>query len=304
MTQAPPAPSTDTQPGTQPGTSAVPDLRGQVAVVTGASRGVGKGVALGLAEAGATVYLTGRSTDPGTAPFGATLQATAQEVEALGGTAVPVALDHADDDAVAALFAQVRADHGRLDVLVNNVFTLPSTMPFGGERFWQLPLSLWDDLHGIGLRAHYVASVHAAPIMVEQGHGLIVNISSFGGRDYTFTPAYGTGKAAVDRLARDMSLELQPFGVAAVALYPGIVRTETIMSMSDLPFDVARGESPQFTGRAVAALAADPKIMTRTGQVLVGADLAREYGFTDLDGTQPQSLGEFWDGRPDAEPAS
>lgn len=283
------------------GSGTAPDLRGTVAVVTGASRGVGKGVALGLGEAGATVYLTGRSTDPSTAPFGATLQGTAEEVEELGGTAVPVAVDHADDDAVAALFARVRADHGRLDLLVNNVFTLPAAMPFGGERFWQLPLSLWDDLHGIGLRAHYVASVHGAPIMVEQGRGLIVNISSFGGRDYTFTPAYGTGKAALDRFTRDAALELQPFGVATVSLWPGIVRTEMIMSMSDLPFDVARGESPHFSGRAVAALAADPQILRRTGTVVVGADLAKEYGFTDLDGTQPQSLAEFWDGRPDAD---
>jgi dehydrogenase/reductase SDR family protein 1 len=265
-------------------------LSGRVAVVTGASRGIGKGVALALGQAGATVYLTGRSVDRPSGGLPGTLRETAEEVDARGGRGVPVACDHRDDDSVARVFEQVEREAGRLDVLVNNVFAVPDG-PLFNTPFWEQPLALWDTMHSIGLRSHYVASVYAAPRMVSQGSGLIANISSFGGGMYALNVAYGVGKAAVDRLSKDMAHDLRPHGVASVSLWPGIVRTERIMQAGDsLPFDQTVTESPEFTGRAVVALASDPQCMDKTGKRLVVAELAEEYGFDDVDGSRPPSL--------------
>ncbi len=270
------------------------DLRGQIAVVTGASRGVGKGIALGLGEAGATVYVTGRTVHEGTAPLPGTIGATAADVSRLGGHGIPVRCDHGRDEEVIALFERVRAEQGRIDILVNNAFTVPATPIFSG-RFWEYPVGLWDELIHVGCRGHYVASHTVAPTMVAQGRGLIVNVSSFAGAGYVFNVAYGVGKAAVDRMAKDMAVELGPYGVTCVSIWPGVVRTELLVEASkrgDVPFSIVNGESPQFSGRAVAAFAADPKRHERTGQVLIVADLAREYGFTDVDGRQPGNIVE------------
>lgn len=262
-------------------------LEGQIAVVTGASRGVGKGIALGLGEAGATVYVTGRSVTAGALP--GTLGETAEAVTSLGGRGVAVPCDHADDDQVKELFARVRAEAGALDILVNNAFAVPEGRLTG--PFWELPISQWDTMHRVGLRSHFVASVFAAPIMIQAKRGLIVNVSSFGAKIYAVSVAYGVGKAGVDRMSRDMGRELAPFGVTAVSLWPGIVKTERLLLEPErLGFDTSKGESPQFSGRAVAALAADPERAKKTGQALVVAELAREYGFTDVDGSQPASL--------------
>ncbi len=262
-------------------------LEGTIAIVTGASRGVGKGIALGLGEAGATVYVTGRSTAPGRIP--GTIGETADEVTALGGRGIAVRCDHADDADVEALFARVLEEQGRVDVLVNNAFAIPDGRLSG--PFWELPIEQWDVLHRVGLRSHYVAGVHAARAMVPEKRGLIVNVSSFGAKVYAVSVAYGVGKAGVDRMSRDMGRELRPHGVTAVSLWPGIVRTERLLLEPErLGFDPTNGESPTFSGRAVAALAADPNVIERTGQALVVAELALEYGFTDVDGTVPKSL--------------
>jgi dehydrogenase/reductase SDR family member 1 len=262
-------------------------LTGRVAIVTGASRGVGKGIALGLGEAGATVYVTGRTVTPGVLP--GTIGETAREVTAQGGEGIAVACDHALDAEIEALVTRVMSERGRIDVLVNNAFAIPEgklTAPF-----WELPISQWDTMHRVGLRSHYVASVLVAPHMVASKSGLIVNVSSFGAKIYAVNVAYGVGKAGVDRMSRDTGRELSPHGVCAVSLWPGIVKTERLMLDPDrLGFDTTHGESPQLSGRAVAALAADPKKLERSGQALVVAELAREYQFTDLDGTQPKSL--------------
>ena len=267
-------------------------LRGQVAVVTGASRGIGKGIALELGVAGATVYVTGRTVNDEGKALPGTVGATAKEVTELGGTGIAAQCDHGEDSQVKALFERVRDEQGRLDILVNNAFTLPDEPTFEGS-FWEHDVGLWDTMIHVGCRGHYVASHAAVPIMIERGSGLIVNISSFAGAAYIFSVPYGVGKAAVDRMARDMSVELRPHGITAVSLWPGVVRTEYVVqahAAGDVPFAIKDGESPRFTGRAVVALASDPKLLEKTGRVTPVVDLAAEYGFTDVDGRSPGPL--------------
>ncbi|MCW5850295.1 MAG: SDR family NAD(P)-dependent oxidoreductase [Anaerolineae bacterium] len=277
-------------------------LAGQIAVVTGASRGVGKGIALGLGEAGATVYVTGRSVREGEGrlvgeelyPLAGTVHQTAEEVTAQGGRGIALPCDHRDDAQVEAAFARVLDEQEHIDILVNNVWGGYENMAENrvwtwDKPFWQQPLWRWDAMFQAGVRAHFTASRLAAPSMVERQRGLIVNISYFAGQKYLANTLYGVAKCATDRLAMDMAHELRPYGVAAVSLYPGLVRTEGVMSAAEW-FDLSNSESPQFQGRAVAALAADPKRMEKSGQVLVTAALALEYGFTDIDGQQPRPL--------------
>lgn len=258
-------------------------------VVTGASRGIGKGIALQLAEAGATVYITGRNME--------TLTETAHEVGGRGGSCVPVVCDSAEEQQVSDLFARVgREQQGRLDILVNNAYAgVQGILENQGKRFWEMPPSVWDDINNVGLRGHYLCSVHAARMMVKAGKGLIVIISSMGGLKYVFNVPYGVGKAACDRLAVDCAHELGPQGVAYVSLWPGPVRTETITAKiinapSTSPAQqkvaemFAKGETTEMSGRCIVALASDPDIMRKTGRVHLTCDLATEYGLSDVDG--------------------
>ncbi|TNF35597.1 MAG: SDR family NAD(P)-dependent oxidoreductase [Gammaproteobacteria bacterium] len=264
----------------------------QVVVVTGASRGAGKGIALALAETGATVYVTGRSAQEGDAPLPGTVFATAEEINQRGGKGIPVVVDHADDAQVKALFSRIDREQGRLDILVNNAACIPEGLTDKGG-FWEKPLGLLDILN-VGMRSHYVASYYAAPIMVRQRSGLIVHTSSFGGRCYMHGPAYGAGKAAVDKMANDMAVDLRPYDVACVSIWMGLLRTERTMKVFDAEPEkyaalMEATESPEFTGRVIAALAKDPALMQKSGKILVGAELAQEYGVTDIDGRQPAS---------------
>jgi len=267
-------------------------LAGRVALVTGASRGIGKGCALELAAAGAAVYITGRTTGPGQHPLPGTVGATAQEITSEGGTATAVACDHRDDDAVRGVFDRIAADHGRLDVVVNNAFAIPDEMT-SGLPFREVPISNWDDIIDVGTRSAYVASVLAAPAMIGQGDGLIANISSSGATEYAWHVAYGVGKCALDRMTADCARELQGTGVSMVSVWPGFVRTERIdvavEAGVELPpsLNVSVAESPRFTGRAVTALAVDPNRSRCTGQAVSARDLADTYGFTDVDGRLP-----------------
>lgn len=276
------------------------NLKGKVALVTGASRGIGKGIALALGEAGATVYVTGRTTEKGVLVdgLGGTVFETAEAVEAAGGRCIPLPCDHRDDTQVDAVFARIFAEAGQLDVLVNNVWGGYQHMVeqrgdawvFSWEDpFWEQPRWRWDAMFAAGVRAHFVASQLAAAQMVKQRRGLIVTISFWAGLKYLANVPYGVAKAADDRMAADMALELGPHNVASVSLYPGLVRTESVMRAAE-HFDLSNSESPQFIGRAIAALATDPKVMEKSGQVLIAAALAQEYGFTDIDGTQPRPL--------------
>jgi dehydrogenase/reductase SDR family protein 1 len=267
-------------------------LKDRVALVTGGSRGVGKGVAIGLAEAGATVIITARTRSGGDSEWPGSLDETVKAINAAGGNGASLLCDHSDDDSVQAAFERIHREYGRLDVLVNNVFAAPSVMPVN-VPFWQVPMSLWDTMQRVGLRSHLVASRLAVPLMLPQGRGLIVNTSSGGGIRYTFNVAFGVQKAGVDRMARDMAHELRRYGIAAVSIWPGYIKSEKLAAQPDrVPPALAkliaeRGETPQFAGRAVAALAADPDVMEKTGQILLASELAREYGFTDIDGKIP-----------------
>jgi dehydrogenase/reductase SDR family protein 1 len=257
----------------------MPNLKGRVAVVTGASRGVGKGVALELIAAGATVYVTGR---------------TAQDMKYVEGKGIALRCDHRDDQQAEAVFRQVEAEQGRIDILVNNVWGGYENMVENGEftwtrPFWEQPLWRWDAMFQAGVRACYVASQFTARSMAARGTGLIINISFWAAQKYIGNVAYGVAKAATDKMTADMSEELRKHSVAVVSLYPGLVRTEKVMQAAAW-LDLSNSESPQFIGRAVVALANDPEIMKRTGKVVIAAGLASECGFTDTDGKQPRPL--------------
>jgi NAD(P)-dependent dehydrogenase (short-subunit alcohol dehydrogenase family) len=267
------------------------DLDGKVAIVTGASRGIGKGIALELGAAGATVYVTARSVTESDHPLPGTIGATAQEIDAMGGHGIAVALDHRDDAAVEALFDRVLAEQGHLDVLVNNAFIVTDQLT-SGLPFWEADLSNWDDMIDVGTRSAYVASVFAARAMVGAHEGLIVNVSSSGAEEYAWQVAYGVGKCALDRITADTAHELAPHGVSVVSVWPGFVRTERIdvgVELGLLPdsLDLGTSESPRFMGRAVVALAADPGVARWSGRAVPARDLADEYGFTDVDGNLP-----------------
>jgi dehydrogenase/reductase SDR family protein 1 len=243
-----------------------------------------------LGEAGATVYITGRSLAHGDDPRGS-LTRTAEEIAAIGGVGIAVRCDHADDNRVEAVFDRVRTEHGRLDVLVNNVMASPqrNELPPGADSqwdlhpFWTIPISYWDTYHQVGLRSHYIASVYAAPLMIETGAGLIVCISAPGSRRYVTNIPYGVGKAGIEKLAADMAEELRPHNVASVSLWPGFIRTEDVVGQPDVYPDLSATVSQLFPGRAVAALAADPAVIEKSGHTLKAIDLATEYGFADAE---------------------
>jgi NAD(P)-dependent dehydrogenase (short-subunit alcohol dehydrogenase family) len=269
----------------------------RVVVVTGASRGAGKGIAVALGATGATVYVTGRTRREGDAPLPGTVQATAEAVTAAGGRGIAVYCDHADDAQVAQLFEQVRREQGRLDILVNNATVLHDALTATGP-FWSKPLALADILD-VGLRSHYSASWFAAPLLLANSEGLVVNTSSFGGRIYMHGPAYGAGKAGIDKMAHDMAVDFRPHRVAVIALWMGLLATERTRRVFAAEPEkyagmAATAESPEFSGRVIDALARDPQLMDRSGQVWIGAELALAYGVTDIDGRQPLSPRTFF----------
>jgi dehydrogenase/reductase SDR family protein 1 len=256
-------------------------LAGRIAVVTGASRGIGRGIAIGLGEAGATVYVTGRTIAPPTAGRPGTINDTAEQITAHGGKGIAVACDHADDAQVDRLFERVLSETGRIDVLVNNAFaTGPTPVKDIFKPFWELDRGVWDAMHTIGLRSAYVAGALAARAMVRQRSGLIVNVSSFGAVRYHFNLPYHVGKTATDRMTEDMAYELRPHNVAAVSFWPGLVLTDAVTA-SDSYLDQRKGDTPLYLGRLVAALAADPNTIHKSGWPLAPFELGREFGIDD-----------------------
>jgi dehydrogenase/reductase SDR family protein 1 len=259
-------------------------LEGRTAVVTGATAGVGRGIANELAHCGARVFVTGRSIHDGT-----------RDDSQITG----IPCDHREDEQVAAAFERVAQEAGAIDILVNNVWGGYEQMMEDGiftwsKPFWEQPLWRWDAMFDAGVRAHYYASQLAARSMVACRRGLIVNISFWAAQKHIGNVAYGVSKAATDKMTADMATELRPFGVSVVSLYPGLVRTEKVMQAAAW-LDLNNSESPEFIGRAVTALAADPDVMRHTGAVRVAASLAIEYGFNDIGGKAPRplTLGDF-----------
>jgi len=266
-------------------------LDGQVAVVTGATRGGGRGIALALGAEGAVVYVTGRSTraNPTVPDTRRGVEDVADEVSARGGTGIAVRCDHTSDSDVQSLFAAVRAGHGAVDLLVCNAWG--GYMPYGEELdwfaqpFWRQSMARWDGMFTAGLRAHLATCLFGLPMMLERGRGLIVLTTFTMGHRYLGHLFYDLAKNAVCRMAAGLAEELRDSDVAVVALAPGWMLCERMTGLTDQ--QRAQTESVQYVGRAVAALAADPAVGRRSGRTLTVGGLAREYGFTDVDGRQP-----------------
>lgn len=292
-------------------------LRGRVAVVAGATRGAGRGIAAALGEAGATVLCTGRSSVAGNERSDydrpETIEETAELVTQLGGTGVAVQVDHLDIDAVARLAERIRADHGAIDILVNDIWG--AEILKGGPPLWNRPI--WEHDIAVGLRilrlgidTHLITAHRLLPLLVGKPGGLVVEVTdgtkSFNDCNYRLSVFYDLAKTAVNRLAFSQGHELEPFGAVAVAVTPGWLRSEMMLDNWGVTEDnwhdaldprrtdgpiappgFAESETPRYVGRGVAAIAADPD-RSRFNQLSVtSAELAREYGFTDLDGRQP-----------------
>lgn len=272
-----------------------PQLESTVAVVTGASRGVGRGIALALGEAGAKVYVTGRSVRGGdrTEDLPGTIDDTAEEVTARGGEGVAVRCDHNDDADTESLFQRITETDGRLDVLVNNAWGGYERWPEArfDSPFWQQPSWRWDLFAG-SVRGHFMAARLAAPLMAANGKGLIANVSFTDGDVFLGQTAYDVFKYASDRMTFGMAQELRKHGVGAVAVHPGMVRTERVEAAWDLLGEgpAAVAHTPEYVGRAIAHLSADPDLLEVTGLRLAVGDLAEKYGFGDVDGRQPPAF--------------
>jgi NAD(P)-dependent dehydrogenase (short-subunit alcohol dehydrogenase family) len=288
-------------------------LNGRIAIVSGASRGAGRGIAIELGAAGATVYVTGRTTRErpaagydailgalGRSDMPGTIEDTAADVTRAGGRGIAVACDHGDEAQVRALVARVERDHGGLDLLVCNAWGGHQTFTPASfqQPFWEQPMEQWRGMIDGGLRNHLVTARAVAPLLVRQKRGLIVMTSFHDrGRYLRGNLFYDLAKAAINRLAFGVAEELRPHGASCLAVSPGWMRTELVLAFhhtdeahwQDHPA-LAGTESPRYLGRAVAALAADPDIASRSGGVHIVADLARAYGFTDVDGRQPPAF--------------
>ena len=258
-------------------------LQGKIAVVTGASRGIGKGIAIALGEQGCIVYVTGRTTGDGER----TIDTTARQVTEAGGEGRAIQCDHGDDAQIEALFKQIGKEVDHIDILVNNVYKIPSPPAWGGG-YWDHPIQVWDDQVGIGLRAHYVASWHAAQLMFKSAGAAMINISSPGGQEYHFSSSYGAGKAGLDRLTADMAIELEPKGIPAIVIYPGSVATEFIQDAAkEREMDLSQAQTPLLVGRAVAALLETDDLMKRTGSIQWVENLIDEFDLYDENGSRP-----------------
>jgi dehydrogenase/reductase SDR family protein 1 len=250
-------------------------LQGRVAVVAGASRGIGMGIAVELGAAGAMVYALGRTLEPGTGGAPGSLVETVRLIESLGGEALAVSCDCTNENDVAAVLRRVRGDRDRLDVLVNSVFSAHSFRASIGKRFWETPISLWNDIVDLGARSAYLASVLAAPLLIatarrEGRPTLVLNVTGRAALAYRYNVAYGVGKAATEKMTRDMAFDLRDHNVAAVSIWP-----------NGAAIDPKRPETPRYSGRVSARLLADADLMAKSGRHFWSADLGQEYGITD-----------------------
>lgn len=259
-------------------------LFGKVALVTGGTRNVGKGIVQSLVQAGATVYVTGRSIRDKDIP----------KPNPAEGKGIPIICNHESDTEVEKVFTLIQKKEGRLDILVNNAWggykRLRNRSQYKGfrwkENFWNQPLELWDEMNIVGVRSNYIASFFATKLMIQRKCGLIVNISFYASKKYYGNVVYGVAKAAVDKMAQDMAEELKPHKISCVSLYPGYIDDNKKVPNP-------KKESSQFVGMAIVAIASDENIIAKTGKILITADLGNEYGFTDIDGSQPVPYDTF-----------
>ncbi len=274
-------------------------LSGQIAIVAGATRGAGRGIARALGEAGATVYCTGRSVRGNPSPYGRpeTIDETAEMITAAGGNAVAVRIDHTVESEVEALFGRIDRDHGRLDILVNCIAGEDPMMSQWGS-FWEVNVANGDAIFRQALLSHIITAKHAAPLLMRGGRGLIVEVTESDLLGAGGNPISQVVKLALKSLALNMATELKPHGVAAIAMTPGFLRSESMlqgMGLTEANWrdggktdkNFLESESPLFVGRAVAALAQDPNVLARSGQLLSSWQCSRDYGFTDYDGRRP-----------------
>ena len=266
-----------------------------VAIVTGASRGAGKGIAIALGSHGCTVYVTGRSQQEGDASIPGTIHVTADAVTKAGGKGIAVRCDHADDTQVKALVEQVTREQGRIDILVNNACAIHDQLPASGN-FWEKPLEIGDMIN-VGVRSGFAASWFVAPTMVRQNSGLIVFTSAPGSVYYCLGPAYGAHKAGLDKMAFDMAVDFKDAGVnvAAISIWMGSLMSERLLQLMRAAPDKFKHlegalESTQFTGHVIWGLFKDPGLMELNGKTLIGAELGRQYGITDIAGAYPPSI--------------
>jgi NAD(P)-dependent dehydrogenase (short-subunit alcohol dehydrogenase family) len=265
-------------------------LRGKIAVVTGASRGAGRGIAFELGSAGATVYVTGRSVNGATTDNRSeTIEETAEGVTSRGGKGIAIRCDHTRENDVRDLFDQIERDHGGIDILVNSVFggSESSLPPGDGRHFWERPQEHWDAMMVAGPQAYLLTTRYAVPLMKQHHKGLIVNITFFIKDQISGNLYYDLAMNAINRMTLGMAKELKDFNVSSVAVCPGWMRTERVRDSGFGPEDGAT-ETTAYVGRAVVALATDKTISKFSGDTIMVAELARKYGFTDVDGTQPQ----------------
>jgi NAD(P)-dependent dehydrogenase (short-subunit alcohol dehydrogenase family) len=266
-------------------------MKGRVAWVTGASRGIGRGIAVALGRAGWTVWVTARSggASGSTSHLPGTVEEVAHAITDAGGRGIGVICDHRDDAQVRAVFDRIGAEDGALHLLVNNAWAGYERLNAGewtewNAPFWHQPVTLWDSMFDAGVRAHYVTSAICVPLLRRSAPSAIVTVSMEAGarHDPAHGVAYSVAKAADDRLAEAMAGQLSGDQVASVAVYPGLVRTEGVMQFAE-HLDLSAAQSPEGVGRAVAALAVDPQLMSMTGQALPIADLARRYAIDVTD---------------------
>lgn len=280
-------------------------LRGKVAVVTGASRKAGRGIARALGQEGAVVYVTGRTSRNNPSPTGRpeTIEDTADQVRARGAECIPIVCDHGDDSQVKALFERVESDHGRLDILVSNAWG-GYERSVEGRPVWELDPDHLDLMYRAGLRSHIVSAQLAAPLLQETRGGLVVVTTwAIGAVGVPAPPRLGPHppyhghlyydviKTAINRIPVGLAAELRPYDVSAVAVSPGAIYDEDRDTTSEW---ARRAESPEFVGRAIAALASDPTVGRHSGSLLTVDELAVEYGFTDVNGKQMSAMWEAW----------
>ncbi len=271
-------------------------LNGKVALVTGASRGIGKGTAIALAKEGVKVYITGRTTEENASSSNlpGSIYTTEREINDRYGTCIAIKCDHTQDEQTERVVNKIQTENSTVDILVNSVwggyeyYTDGST--FWTEKgFWDMPFQRWDKMFDAGVRAHFITSSLVSKIMLVQNHGLIINLSSWAADRSDKGVAYSVAKAATNKMTECMAYELNKYHVSVITLYPGLVRTESVMKNNQF-FNMSNSESTEFSGRVIAQIAHDTDNLSLSGKKYTSAELALRYNIQDIDGKQPQPL--------------